>query len=185
MNDLKCAIRQLVKRPGFTAVAVLTLALGVGANTAMFSVVNGVMLRPLPYPEPQQVGYIGWRWAGGVGASLSAYKYDYFRRHARVFQAVATYRGWASEIGEGTVPDEVQGLRVSEGFFRVAGIQPALGRAFLPEEDRPGAPRGVPAIARVSYTVISLALFLVAGVPCYGPARRAARIDPMEALRHE
>ncbi|MGH7541466.1 MAG: ABC transporter permease, partial [Gemmatimonadota bacterium] len=139
-NDLRYALRQLRRNPGFAAVAILTLALGIGANTAVFSVVNGVVLRPLPYPEPERVGYIGWNRGSYSNTSLSAFKYDYFRRHTRVFEAVATHAGWATGIGDGPVPDEVRGLRASEGFFRVAGIQPALGRSFLPEEERPGAP---------------------------------------------
>ncbi|HEX7049892.1 MAG TPA: ABC transporter permease [Longimicrobiales bacterium] len=140
-SDLRYAVRTLVKSPGFTLAAMLTLALGIGANTAVFSVVNGVLLRPLPYPEPDRLVYLGWEWnSGGVNSTVTAYTYEYIREHARVFDGVSTERGWATELGEGAVPDEVRGLRATADFFRVNGIAPALGRAFLPEEDRPGAP---------------------------------------------
>ncbi len=139
LSDLRYAARTLRKNPGFAFAAVLTLALGIGANTAVFSVVSGVLLRPLPFPDPGRLAYIGWQFGnGGYNTALTAYKYDYFRRNAHVFEAVATYRGWGTELGEGELPEEVRGLRVTEGFFRVAGIEPTIGRAFLPREDRPG-----------------------------------------------
>jgi predicted permease len=143
LQDLRYALRQLTRQPGFTLVAVLTLALGIGANTAVFSVVNGVLLRPLPYPEPERVFYLAWQWARGTSTYLTAYKFDYWRRHTTVFEAMATHQSWATGIGTSEPPVEVRGLRVSDGFFRVNGIQPALGRAFLTDEQKPGGPRVV------------------------------------------
>ncbi|HEX7117860.1 MAG TPA: ABC transporter permease [Longimicrobiales bacterium] len=143
LKDLRYAVRTLRRSPGFTLAALVTLALGIGANTAVFSVVNGVVLRPLPYPEPERVVYIGWDYGSGASKSETAYKFEYIREHGRVFEGVSTERAWATALGEAAVPDEVTGLRVSEDFFRVVGVQPVLGRAFLPEEDVPGGRRVV------------------------------------------
>ena len=144
VNDVRYALRTLVKNPGFTLAAVLTLALGIGANTAVFSVVNGVLLRPLPYPEPERLVYLGWQYGGqGANQTVTAFKYAYVREHSRVFEGVSTERTWTTEIGEGQGQDEVRGVRATADFFRVNGIQPALGRAFLEEEVRPGAPHVV------------------------------------------
>ncbi|HEX6996325.1 MAG TPA: ABC transporter permease [Gammaproteobacteria bacterium] len=141
LHDLRLASRTLVKHPGFTFAAVVTLALGVGVNTAVFSVVDGVMLRPLPYPEPERVVYLVRELPPPYGQSpaLNGFKYDYYRRNTTVFEAMALHEPWATEIGEGDVPEEARGLRASAGFFDVNGIQPALGRAFSADEDVPGA----------------------------------------------
>lgn len=141
LHDLRLAVRTLVKHPGFTFAAAVTLALGVGVNTAVFSVVNGVMLRPLPYPEPERVVYLVRELAPPYGQSwaLNAFKYDYYRRNTTVFEAMALHEPWAAEIGRSDVPEEARGLRASAGFFAVNGIQPALGRAFDADEDVPGA----------------------------------------------
>jgi predicted permease len=141
LDDLRFALRTLIKNPGFAAAACLTLALGIGANTAVFSVVNGILLKPLPYPEPERVVYLARAFAnGGMGSTLTAWKYDYFRRNTTIFEAIATHRGWATAIGEPDTAAEVRGLRASAGFFAVNGIEPAIGRAFSAEEDAPGGP---------------------------------------------
>lgn len=140
-HDLRSSVRTLIKHPAFTFAAVVTLALGVGVNTAVFSVVNGVMLRPLPYPEPERVVYLVRALPPPYGQSplLNAFKYDYYRRNTTVFEAMALHEPWATEVGEGDVPAEARGLRASAGFFDVNGIPPALGRAFTADEDVPGA----------------------------------------------
>jgi predicted permease len=140
-QDLRYAVRSLRKSPGFTLVALLTLALGIGANTAIFSVVNGVILRPLPYPQPEQLRYLGWQWKNGSTTSaLTAYQFQYWRDNARSFTGAASFDQHAAEVAGGGF---AQGLRGTDDFLAVLGVKPALGRGFLPEENRPGGPRAV------------------------------------------
>ena len=140
LNDLRYAFRQLTKNPGFTAVAVLTLALGIGATTAIFSVVYAVLLRPLPYREPERLVQLyetGLR-AGGSRDWVSFPNFLDWRRQNQVFEEVAAYRYWPITVaGEGT-PETLLGLQVTSGLFSVLGVHPSLGRTFLPEEDQPG-----------------------------------------------
>ena len=141
-QDVRYGARTLAKSPGFTAVAVLALALGIGANTAIFSVVNAVLLRPLPYSEPERLVHVYWRWEKGAGDSISAATYAFWKEHARSFEEAAGYAPTNSgfNLAGGAEPMRVRGLRVSEGFLRVLGARPALGRDFAPEEDQPGGP---------------------------------------------
>ena len=140
-QDLKYAVRTLRRNKGFAAAVVLTLALGIGANTAIFSVVNGVLLRPLPVPNPHEIVMIGWDFGKGTqNQTLSAYEYDYLRRHNRSFVGVTTHRMTSRELGEAGQTRMVGGIRVAGDFFRVIGYGPALGRAFADEEYRPGGP---------------------------------------------
>jgi putative ABC transport system permease protein len=140
-QDLRFAARTLTRSPGFSAVAILTLVLGIGANSAIFSVVNGVLLRPLPFPSPERVYHWGWDWgAGRPGGSLSAYKLAYFRDRSESYEAVATYRGFRPGLGRGADAVGVGALRISPGFLDVVGYRPVRGRAFSPEEEAPGGP---------------------------------------------
>ena len=139
-QDLRFAARSLLRSPGFALVAVLTLALGIGANTAIFSVVNAVLLRPLPFPDAERVTYVGWGWSGNTNSSVPPYFFTYIRQNSRVFEGLATYRGMQAGLEGGGRNAEVKGLRVSDDFLRVIGLQPALGRGFLPEEAAPGGP---------------------------------------------
>ena len=131
-----------MKRPGFTAIAVLTLALGIGANTAMFSVVNAVLLRPLPYPQPEKLVQCYWQWAKGEGESISAIEYSFWKEHSQSFESAGGFSGTSSgfNLAGGREPLRVQGMPVSQDFLQVLGISPALGRSFSPEEDRPDGP---------------------------------------------
>ena len=140
-HDLRYALRILLKAPGFTAVAVLTLALGIGANTAIFSVVNAVVLRPLPYPHPERLVRGTWQLESGEIDAVTPLVFEYWKDHTRAFESVAGYSGINSgfNLAGGTEPERVRGLQVSEGFFRVLGVEPAIGRGFLEEEDRPNA----------------------------------------------
>ena len=144
-HDFRYALRTMRRNPGFATAVVLTLALGVGANTAIFSVVNGVLLRPLPLRDPSRLTYIGWtfgkaeNWAG----SLSPVKLDFLRRHATTIAGLTSYRTSERELGTGPGARTVQGLRVSQDFFTVIGAPPAIGRGFVAEEEKVGGPNVV------------------------------------------
>ncbi|MBZ5602708.1 MAG: ABC transporter permease [Acidobacteriia bacterium] len=137
MGDLTFAARMLRKNPGFSAVAILTLALGVGANTAIFSVIKAVLLNPLPYRDPNRLVTI----ATGARESVRPVTVDYtttydLRARTRSFESMSLYRTWRSAlIGDGA-PELVNGMRVSHDYFDTLGVSMQLGRAFLPEEDR-------------------------------------------------
>jgi putative ABC transport system permease protein len=140
-QDIRFGLRMLRKNPGFTAVAVLTLALGIGANTAIFSVINAVLLRPLPYPAPQEIVLLTWQYQRGESDALTARQFAFFRDHNPVFQAIAGCRGGPDlELKTGELCQQATAPRVSAGFFRVLGVNAALGRTFLPDEERSGAP---------------------------------------------
>src|SRR5271155_1948266 len=145
-QDLKYASRMLAKSPGFTAIVVLTLALGIGANTAIFSLVNTVLLRPLPYPEPQRVVTLGLDYGrAGVTDDFESLEFVYWRDHSQAFDSLAAVfgsMGGFNLVGNAG-PVHVRGSKVSREFFRAVGIEPMLGRSFLAEEDRPGGPHVV------------------------------------------
>src|SRR5215216_6494679 len=137
-QDLRYGARMLVKSPGFTAVAVVALALGIGANTAIFSVVNGVLLRPLPYREPGRLmTVIGTDKTSGQ-SSVSPADFAEWRNQNQVFEDLVAYTGGAFNLAGGDQPARVEGIAVSASFFPVLGIEPAFGRAFSDEENQPG-----------------------------------------------
>jgi putative ABC transport system permease protein len=139
-QDLRYGARMLLKSPGFTAAAVLSLALGIGANTAIFSVVNAVLIRPLPYDRPEQIMKL-WTTQpekGTLRLPFSAPNFVDLKEQNRVFADMAVYRGWPFTLTGAGQPLGVFGLRVSAGFFPVLGVKPLLGRGFLYEEDSPG-----------------------------------------------
>ena len=143
--DLKFALRQLGKSPGFTSVVVLTLALGIGANTAVFSVLNAVLLRPLPFSQSQNLVALGefdMREKADPGTDINSISYlDYvdWRDRNKVFERVAAYTNQGvSTLTDGNGALHVQGESVSADLFPLLGAQPLLGRTFLPNEDNPG-----------------------------------------------
>ncbi len=141
-QDLKFALRMLRKNPGFTAVAVLTLALGIGANTAIFSVVNTVLLQPLPYKEPGRIlslTLIDLK-TRASGALMSYTKYTQIQEQNRTLESLAGYYPLTLSLVTEREPEAVNGARASSDFFRVLGISPARGRAFLAEEEQDGGP---------------------------------------------
>ncbi len=141
LQDVRFGARQLRKSPGFTTVAVVTLALGIGANTAIFSVINAVIMRPLPYPDPERLVACHWQWEKYEASSVTSLMYEYWSEHTRAFSATAAYTiNSGFNLFNGEEPLRVRGPYVSEGFFRVLGLGPAVGRGFLPEELRPGGP---------------------------------------------
>src|SRR3954463_14341167 len=136
-QDLHYAVRRLFKSPGFTLVAVLTLALGIGANSAIFSVVNGVLLKPLPYPESDRL--MGWyHVTEGQRAVMSGPNFTDVMHAATSFEnAAAISTGRAILTGEGE-PARLQVASVSASLFSVLRVQPAIGRAFNADENTPG-----------------------------------------------
>ena len=141
LQDIRFALRMLRKSPGFTAVAVLTLALGIGANTTMFSVVNSVLLRPLPYPQPDRLVQFELRMGGGTADALSVPQFQFFRDHNSAFEAVAGTRGGTDvELKQGNSIQWVSSEEVTDDFFRTFGVSPATGREFVREETLPTGP---------------------------------------------
>jgi putative ABC transport system permease protein len=149
LRDLRFGIRMLGKSPGFTVLAVLSLALGIGANTAIFSLVDAVLIRPLPYHQADRLMMV-WGDASSIGFprnDMSPADYYDVKTRNHLFDGVAAI-GWRSFnfTGEGE-PEKIYAQAVSEDLFPLLGVNPLLGRAFLPDEDRPGANR----VAILSY----------------------------------
>ena len=140
LADLRYAWRRLRASPGFTAVTVTTLALGIGATTAIFGALRPVLFAPLPYPDPGRVAAIVETNPDG---SRSGGTFGMFRGLAdrtRSFDALAVLKPWAPAVAGGAAPEVLDGQRVSAGYFRVLGVAPALGRDFQASDDRPGGP---------------------------------------------
>jgi len=141
-QDLEFALRQMGRSPAFTALAVSSLALGIGATAAIFSVVQAVMLRPLPFPEASRIHVVATTWRGSPhGASAGNFLYIQERQRSFAPLAAVDYRPF--NLAEGDAPERVLGAGVSHEFFRVFGTGPALGRTFGAEEDAPGRDRVV------------------------------------------
>src|SRR2546423_702432 len=142
MNDLKFAFRQLGRSPGFTLVAVLTLALGIGANTAIFSIVNAVLLRPLPYPDANRIMVLNE--SSGPGQDYSVALPDYFdwRNDNAVFEHLAATHKESRNLSgvPGRDPERVSCASVTRNFFNIVGINAEIGRTFSEDEDKVGAP---------------------------------------------
>jgi putative ABC transport system permease protein len=135
LRDLRLALRSVRKSPGFTLVAVITLGLGIGANTAIFSVVNGVLLRPLPYLQPERLVVIRETYGDGLRGTSSGPDYLDWRARNRGFQQLSAYRQRSVSVtGEGE-PEEVAGTLITSDFFRMLGVPLAAGREFAPEEE--------------------------------------------------
>jgi putative ABC transport system permease protein len=143
IQDVRYALRQLRKSPGFTAVAVITLALGIGANTSIFSVVNGVLLRPLTFKDPGRLVRV-WHvppaksFPGMTTFSVSAANYLDWERQNHVFEGMAIYTFHGFTLTGSDKPEQVDACAATSGFFSTLGVQPMLGRVFSSEEDQPG-----------------------------------------------
>jgi putative ABC transport system permease protein len=139
-QDLAFAVRMLRKNPGFTAVAVITLGLGIGANAAIFSVVDAVLLKPLPYPDAAQLIDVSQtaRQNQATGVPVSLTKYEQIRQQSRMLETTAAYYTLPLDLVARHEPEAIPGARVSIDFFRLLGVTPARGRTFLPEEEQPG-----------------------------------------------
>src|SRR6476620_10655632 len=146
LNDIRYGIRQLIKHPAFTIIAILTLALGIGANTAIFSVVNAILLKPLPFPEPDQLiaaGMTDTRQKGDTNLnSLSYPDFFDFRDQNRTLASSAVYRDRSFALTSEEGATSLRGQKVSADFFDVIGIKPALGRAFVRDDEQGGGGPG-------------------------------------------
>lgn len=152
IQDIRYGIRSLLKRPGFTAIALIALALGIGANTAIFSLVNAVLLRPLPFADPDR---LVWVWGnisnGGNRASVSPLDFLDFRKENKTFEEFAASFGVPlhlnlTGIGE---PERLSAAGVTGNYFQALGAKPALGRTFLLENEKPGSDQ----VAVLSYAL--------------------------------
>ncbi len=143
LHDVGYAIRLLRNSPGFSAVAIATIALAIGANTAMFSFVNGVLLSPLPYPESDRIVRVLEKLPTGGLNGISTLNYLDWTNQNAVFEYMAAEVGWRATLTGGDEPVSIRGARVSAQYFDIFGAKPALGRLFLPGDDQPGNDRVV------------------------------------------
>jgi predicted permease len=139
LQDVRYGLRMLVKHPGFAAVAVLTLALGIGANTALFSVVNGVLLNPLPFPEPDQLYAVYYTTPNFEHSSVSYANFLDWQKHNHSLSALGAFRAEDLNLTGAGEPERLHGHMISSELFPALGIPPLLGRNFRPEEDQVGA----------------------------------------------
>src|SRR6266550_790452 len=137
VRDILYAARLLRRSPGFAAIALITLALGIGANTAIFSVLNAVLLRPLPYADSDRLVMIGERGPGGSAGNVGYTTFLDWRDRSHVFEEMALIRSWIPTLITNGEPERISGLRVSSNFFRMLGVKPIVGRDFTAAEDTP------------------------------------------------
>ena len=139
-QDLRYGARMLQNKPAFTAVALVALALGIGANTAIFSVVNAILLRPPPFKDPDRLVYV-WETNPKIGLDrgiVSPPDFADWREQNRVFEHISAWRTWFYRLSGNGEPEQVWGVRTSANVFELLGVEPLLGRTFLPEEEQPG-----------------------------------------------
>src|SRR5689334_24975196 len=133
LQDVRYAARVMFKTRGITVVALLTLALGIGANTAIFTVINALLLRPLPYPQAERLVMV-WqdlRARGGPATEWTGPSQQVdWKADAEVFDNLASVRGWTASLSGGDIPESLQGEQTTYEYFDVLGVQPALGRGF-------------------------------------------------------
>jgi putative ABC transport system permease protein len=140
LSDVRYAVRNLFRRPGFTIIAVITLALGIGANTAIFSAINALLLKPLPFPELDRVVAV-WDKLPNRGVQrneATVANYLDWQSQTQSFEQLALYRWWSANLTGVDPPERIQGFLVTANFLDTTGMKPILGRNFLPEENQPG-----------------------------------------------
>ncbi len=142
-RNLRLAFRQLRKAPGFTLTVVLTLALGIGATTAIFSLVEGVLLRPLPFKDAERLVLLGEHLGGGPGMSVRAREIERYASAAAAFSFLGGYITTGYELSAGAQPEEVDAARLTASTFLTLGVQPILGRVFTQKEDDAHQPLAV------------------------------------------
>ena len=139
---MKHVFRRLLRSPMFTAITVLTLAIGIGANTAVFSVIDGVLLKPLPYPRPEELISVVHT-APGINVKelpTSPSCYFIYREEGRVFQDIGLWTNYTVSVTRLAEPEQVPALSVTDGILGILGVQPVLGRPFTRKDDTPGSP---------------------------------------------
>jgi putative ABC transport system permease protein len=190
LQDVRYGLRVLRRTPGFTLAALLTLAIGIGANTAIFTVVNAVLLRPLPYADPDRLVTIGDRNAEGFSTNIGFATLADFRERSRSFDHLALMRGWAPTLFVNGEAEALPAVRVSWNYFQMMGVRPALGRDFMPDDDRPEQWRvlllsdglwrrrfgGDPSIVGRAITMNDRAYRVIGVVP--------ASFEPLDAMRY-
>lgn len=144
-RDFRFALRSLAKMPGFTAIAVIVIAVGIGANTAVFSVINSVLLKPLPYPDPQSLVQLTETGPEGTNYGSNVPKFNIWHQQSSIFQYVAGYDqgGSGLNLTGGAEPEQVQGIHVTADYFRLFGAPILAGRTFTASEDSPHGGRVV------------------------------------------
>ena len=139
IKDIRFGLRNLSKNPGFTLIAVFTLALGIGATTAIFSAVNPILFEPLPYPSANRIMTIWYAGADGSRVEQAFGTYRELAQRSQSFDAIAVMKPWQPNIIGTTPPERLAGQRVSASYFRVLGVAPMLGRDFDSSDDlQPG-----------------------------------------------
>jgi hypothetical protein len=136
LDDLRFSIRSLLRKPLFASVAVLTLALGIGANTAMYSVIHAAILRPLPYPEPERLARIYSAFEGRLCCVVSAPNFLDMRNRQSSFEDLVAFSGYQFTLSGDGDPVRLFGYRVSHGLFELLGADPQVGRLFEATDDR-------------------------------------------------
>src|SRR5882724_10823042 len=140
LRDLKFSVRSLMKRPGLTVIAIVTLAIGIGANSAIFSVVNALLLKPLPFPDPDRIVAL-WDKVPSRGVErneVSIANYVDWRAQNKTLEQLGLYSWWSTNLTGSDSPERVQGFQVTTNFLDVLGTKPLLGRGFSAEEEQPG-----------------------------------------------
>src|ERR1700731_2949395 len=134
-QNLRFAVRQLRKTPGFTLTVVLILGLGIGATTAIFSLVEGILLSPLPFTNPDELVLVGDRLGNGQGTSITAREIATYSRATHAFASVGGYAGTNYELSGAATPEQIDAARLTASVFPTLGVQPILGRVFTRQED--------------------------------------------------
>src|SRR5262245_18596265 len=138
LQDLRYGARMLAKNPGFALVAIITLALGIGANTAIFSLVNGILLRQLPFQEPERLVWVNSRRTASGKYPFTLPDFIDYRDQNRSLSGIAAYASWSANLTDQGEPEHLQGLRISANAFELLGVEAVAGRALAPGDDTPG-----------------------------------------------
>jgi putative ABC transport system permease protein len=190
LQDLRFAQRRLVKDRWFTVAAVVALALGIGANSAVFTLVNAVLLRGLPFDQPERIMWIDTHDARGRNFGVSVDDYVDWRAATRTFAGMALVQsGQPNLSGDGRLPEAYPGGYITANAFDLIGVKPILGRGFVGADDAPNAPPVVlfqtGSADPLTLASITILLIMVAISACLWPAWQATRLNPVAALRYE